>query len=295
MHPFDHGERDSLTKLHLLAAAALAISFQTATLAQERARITEDAFVVNDPEVAAPGKWKIGGALEYWYVRETTNPPQGSGTSHVTFDQVGANAFVGYDNFTLQYARRSGDEHLETSANVGGMPFTTSQDIKRVDNELTIRWLARDLATRFVTPYLIAGYARADSQADIAITTGQKGGCTGTTSYRREFDLTAPVLGVGGIFPFTETMGARLDGKYKRYRIHSHSLGACPEVSTNGDGGDLTATGYYLITPTWSLQLGAKYQTVPGAAIQNAPGIVVAGNTSKRLGAFGMLGYSHEF
>ena len=103
------------------------------------------------------------------------------------------------------------------------------------------------------------------------------------------------MLGIGGIFPFTETMGARLDGRYKRYHITANKLGGCPEVGTDGTGGDLTATGYYLITSTWNFQLGAKYQTIPGPAIQNAPGLVVIGNTAKRIGAFGMLGYSHEF
>ena len=265
---------------------ALAVTFRTGVFAQERARVAEDTLV-KDPEAATPGKWKVGGAFEYWYVRETTDPPQGSGYSHVTFNQFGGNAFAGHDNFTLQYARRSGDEHLDTS--------TTSQEIKRVDNELTLRWLARDFSTRFVTPYVLAGYVLADSRADITITTGQRNGCTGTASYRREFNITAPLLGLGGIFPLTETIGARLDGRYKRYHITTHTLGTCPEVSKDGNGGDLTATGYYLITPAWSFQLGVKYQTVPGAAIQNAPGIIVVGNTSKRLGAFGMLGYSHEF
>jgi hypothetical protein len=103
------------------------------------------------------------------------------------------------------------------------------------------------------------------------------------------------LLGIGGIFPVTETVGVRLDGRYKRYHINTSALGACPEVSANGNGGDLTATGYYLMTPEWSLQLGAKYQTIPGGAIQNAPGVVVMGNRSERIGVFGMLGYSHEF
>jgi hypothetical protein len=49
------------------------------------------------------------------------------------------------------------------------------------------------------------------------------------------------------------------------------------------------------MTPEWSFQLGVKYQTIPGGAIQNAPGAVVMGNRSIRIGAFGMLGYSHEF
>jgi hypothetical protein len=274
---------------------ALVVTFPLEAFAQERARVAEDTLVVNDPEVAALGKWKVGGALEYWYVRETTTPPQGSGTSNVTFNQFGGNAFAGYDNFTFQYTQRSGEEHLGTSANVAGAPVTTSQEIKRVNNELTLRWLARDFSSSFVTPYLLVGYAWTDSKIDIAITTGQRNGCTGTSNYRRESDVTAPFLGVGGIFPFTETMGVRLDVRYKRYHITTHTLGTCPEVSADGYGGDLTATGYYLITPAWSFQLGAKYQTVPGGAIQNAPGVVVMGNRSNLIGAFGMLGYSHEF
>lgn len=284
-----------MERLTLAAAVlALAVTFFPEAFAQERARVAEDTLI-KDPEVAAPGKWKVGGALEYWYVRETTYPPQGSGTSNFAFNESGGNAFVGYDNFTFQYAQRSGDGHFDTNAGVAGAPFTTDQHLKVANKEVTLRWLARDFSTRFVTPYLLAGYAWADTRADVAITTGQKGGCTGTSNYRRESDVTAPSLGIGGIFPLTETMGARLDGRYKRYHTNTHALGACPEVTADGNGGDLTATGYYLITPAWNFQLGAKYQTIPGGAIQNAPGLVVIGNTARRIGTFAMLGYSHEF
>ncbi|HKW39093.1 MAG TPA: hypothetical protein VJO54_14945 [Burkholderiales bacterium] len=283
---------------HLRLAAvvlAMAVSFPFEALAQERARVAEDTLV-RDPEVAALGKWKVGGAFEYWYVRETTTPPQGSGTSHVTFNELGGNAFVGHDNFTLQYTQRSGDGHLDTSAIVAGAGLlTTSQELNEVNKEVTLRWVARDFSTGFVTPYLIAGYAWIDSTADVTLTSGQINGCTSTNSYRREFNFTAPLLGIGGIFPVTETMGARLDGRYKRYHMDTHTFGKCPAVSADGDGGDLAVTGYYLLTPEWSFQLGAKYQTFPGHAIQNAPGVVVIGNRSNRMGAFGMLGYSHEF
>jgi hypothetical protein len=276
------------------AVLALAVTAPLAALAQERARVAEDTLV-RDPEVADLGKWKVGGAFEYWYVRQIMSVPQGSGTTLVTFNQIGGNAFVGYDNFTLQYTERSGYGHFDTNANVAGGPFTTSQELNQVNKELTLRWIARDFSTAFVTPYLVAGYAWADNSADIALTSGQIGACTGTRSYTREFRAMAPLVGIGGIFPVTETVGVRLDAKYKAYHIDTHALGACPEVSTNGDGGDLTATGYYLMTPEWSLQLGAKYQTAPGAALQNAPGTVVMGNRSDKLGVFGMLGYSHEF
>ena len=300
--PYVRDGRAALGSLLLyfrLAAAvlALAVTFPLQGFSQERARVAEDTLVVNDPEVAALGKWKVGGALEYWYVRTTANVPQGSGTTLVTFNQLGGNAFAGYDNFTLQYTERSGEEHFDTSANVAGGLFTTSQEVKQVNKEVTLRWLARDFSTSLVTPYLIAGYAWTDSRADITVTSGPvgPGGCTGTQSSTRQFRFTAPLLGVGGIFPVTETIGARLDAKYKRYHINTHMFGACPEVSANGDGGDLTATGYYLVTPEWSFQLGVKYQSAPGPAIQNAPGFVVMGNRSIKIGAFGMLGYSHEF
>jgi hypothetical protein len=281
-----------------LAAAilALAVTLPLKALAQERARVAEDTLVVNDPEVAAPGKWKVGGALEYWYVRVTTNVPQGSGTTLVTSNQFGGNAFAGYDNVTFQYTQRSGQGHLDTSANVAGGLFTTIQELKQLNKEVTLRWLARDFSTGFVTPYLIAGYAWTDARADITLTSGQiGGGCISATSYTRESNYTAPLLGIGGIFAVTETIGVRLDARYKHYHINTRALGVCPEVSANGDGGDLTATGYYLMTPEWSFQLGAKYQTIPGGAIQNAPGFVVMGNRSIRIGAFGMLGYSYEF
>ncbi|HET7766337.1 MAG TPA: hypothetical protein VFK92_14715 [Burkholderiales bacterium] len=281
-----------MERLGLAAAVlALAVTFPLEASAQERARVAEDTLVVNDPEVAAPGKRKVGGALEYWYARTTTSVPQGSGNTLLTFKEPGGNAFAGYDNFTFQYTQRSGAGHFDTSAN--GI-VTTSQQLNVVNKEVTLRWIARDFSTGFVTPYLIAGYAWIDAKADVNLTTGA-GGCTLTSSYTRETSYTAPLLGVGGIFPVTETIGARLDVRYKRYHIDTHALGRCPAVSANGDGGDLTATGYYLMTPEWSFQLGVKYQTIPGGAIQNAPGFVVMGNRSGRIGAFGMLGYSHEF
>jgi hypothetical protein len=48
--------------------------------------------------------------------------------------------------------------------------------LEALAQEVTLRWIARDFPTAFVTPYLIAGYAWTDARADITLTSGQVGG-----------------------------------------------------------------------------------------------------------------------
>src|SRR4051812_4155227 len=60
--------RAALQRLSL-AVALLAVGFSTSAYSQ--GRTIEETLVVSDPTVAAQGKWKIGGAGEYWYVNQS--------------------------------------------------------------------------------------------------------------------------------------------------------------------------------------------------------------------------------
>jgi hypothetical protein len=65
-------------------------------------------------------------------------------------------------------------ERLSLAAAVLALAVTFP--LEALAQEVTLRWIARDFPTAFVTPYLIAGYTWTDARADITLTSGQVGG-----------------------------------------------------------------------------------------------------------------------
>jgi len=264
-------------------ALALGVGFTSSVLAQ--GRTIEETLVLKDPTVAAAGKWKVGGALEYWYINGKVNFYDQNGTKTgdgtISFKQPGANLFAGYGDFTIQGTHRSGKG--DVTAHIGTLSYTS--DSKQTDDELTLRWLIRAWSSRVLTPYVLAGYSTTKVTDDKTITAGAfVWTCTGTTRASYTTEYKAPVLGIGGIFPISEKFGARLDGRYKHYNA-TQKCGST-EVSGSGNGGDGTLTGYYNITNSLNLQAGGKYTYLNGGS---------AIGYSGRLGLFGMLGYSLAF
>ncbi len=267
------------------AASATALGFALSSSVFAQGRVIEETLLVKDPTVASAGKWKAGGALEYWYINGKANFYDSAGNKvgdgTISFTQPGGNVFAGYGDFTIQGTYRSGKGDL--NANIGTLSYTSKS--KQTDDELTLRWLIRAWSSRFLTPYVLAGYSQTKVTEDRTITAGAfVWTCTGTTTASYSTDYKAPLLGIGGIFPISEKFGARLDGRYKHYSA-TQKCGST-SVSGSGNGGELTGTGYYNITDSWNLQVGGKYTYLNGGS---------AIGYSGRWGLFGMLGYSHSF
>src|SRR6185436_19418539 len=129
----------TLRRFAIAAMALGAVGFSSAAYSQ--GRTIEETLVVTDPTVAAPGKWKLGGAAEYWWVRTNYNLVEQNGNevgdATLTFKQPGWNLFAAYGNLTVQATRRSGEG--EFTANAGALQYHGPQ--KSTDEEYTLRWL----------------------------------------------------------------------------------------------------------------------------------------------------------
>ena len=244
--------------------------------------------MVSDPTVAASGKWKIGGAAEYWWVRTKYDLVDSAGDkvgdSTLTFKQPGFNLFAAYGNWTLQGTRRSGEGDYTASA--GTLQYGGPQ--KSVDEEYTLRWL---FPTRSVSPYVLLGYARTTltQVSDMTAPPATVWSCTQTRHLEEKTEYKGPLAGGGAIIPFSERFGARVDLRFKYNSGTNTTNGtraSCGNGTGHGLGYDFTATGYYNIGQGFNLQAGAKMQWLNAGS--DLPQWF-------RIGLFGMLGYSYRF
>jgi hypothetical protein len=266
-------------------AFAFAAAALVACAAPARAQQDPATIVVQDPTAAAPGKWKAGGSIEFWVVRESQPGPAG-GSIERNLQLGGANLFVGYADWTLQYTQRSGGGDFSGS----NTPANFTGNAQRTEDEVVLRWLINALGTRYFVPYVLAGYSWIDSKRTFNSTDGTAFACSGTTNQEARVKFDAPTVGLGAVFTITQNIGVRADARYKPYKVTAHADG-CADVSGNGDGGDFTVTGYYNFGGGWNAQLGARSQTLPG--ISNAP--AGASESLRSTGLFGMVGYSYFF
>ena len=200
---------------HSFVFAALALSFSS--LAFSQGRTIEETLVVTDPTVAAQGKWKVGGAAEYWWVRTSYKLVDSSGNevgdANLSFKQPGWNIFGAYGNLTVQATRRSGDG--DYTANAGTLQYSGPQ--KSTDEEYTLRWL---FPSRAISPYVMAGYAktRLDQTYDIATTSPFFWTCTGNKHLesRTDFSRLSP--------PFRQAIHPGATHATLRPRRHPTSL-----------------------------------------------------------------------
>jgi hypothetical protein len=271
----------------LLAVPALTLGICTAAYSQ--GRTIEETLVVSDPTVAAPGKWKVGGAAEYWWVRQNYNLVDQNGnnvgSASLNFTQPGWNIFAAYGNLTVQATRRSGDGNF--TADAGALHYSGPQ--KSTDEEYTLRWL---FPNRAISPYVLAGYAKTklDQTYDIATTSPFVWACNGTKHLDSKIDFKGPLLGGGAIVPFSEKLGMRADVRFHWNKVEQRRNGtanSCNNVENNALSTDFTMTGYWNIVGGLNAQLGFKYQFLNGGddRIENWA----------RLGLFGMLGYTFRF
>lgn len=272
---------------HSLVFAALALSFSSFAFSQ--GRTIEETLVVSDPTVAAQGQWKVGGAAEYWWVRQNYNLVDQNGnhvgTASLNFTQPGFNLFAAYGNVTVQATRRSGDGDFTASA--GALQYSGPQ--KSTDQEYTLRWL---FPSRAISPYVLLGYSetKLDQTYDIATTSPFFWTCTGNKHLESKIDFKGPLAGGGAIVPFSEKVGMRADVRFHWNKVEQRRNGtatACHNENASALSTDFTLTGYWNIVGGLNAQLGFKYQFLNGGSdnIENWA----------RLGLFGMLGYTIRF
>jgi len=270
-----------------LAFAIAALGFSSFAFSQ--GRTIEETLVVQDPTVAAPGKWKVGGALEYWWVhtnyRLVDQNGNEVGDATLNFTQPGFNLFGAYGNLTFQATRRSGDGDFDATA--GSLRYSGPQ--KSTDTEYTLRWL---FPTRNISPYLLVGYGdtKLEQTYDIATTSPFNWACNGTKHLQTNTTFKGPLFGGGAIVPFSDKLGMRADLRFNYNKVEQRSNGtaaSCNNVDNNALSYAATVTGYWNIVGGLNAQLGFRYQWLNGGddRIQNWA----------RLGLFGMLGYTFQF
>ena len=99
------------------------ILFSSNVRSEEVERVYEEELVLTDPTVSAKGRWKIGGAVEAWYVDHPLYNFDQNGALKKTADvdgfQPGISGFLAYGSWTLMASYRQGDFDL-TDAPGGG-------------------------------------------------------------------------------------------------------------------------------------------------------------------------------
>jgi hypothetical protein len=269
-----------------VAVSAIALGLGFSSSAYSQGRTIEETLVVSDPTVAAAGKWKVGGALEYWLTHTEYDIVDTSGNkvgdSSLNLNQTGFNVFGAYSNWTLQATQRSGKG--DYTASEGG--FTYSGPQKQTDQELTLRYL---FPARTVSPYVLVGYGKTEVKQDFTLTAppGSTWSCTGNASVTQTTEYKGPLLGGGAIVPFSEKLGMRADLRLHWYKGSNHYSGTgCASSESSGLGYDMTVTGYWNIIAGLNAQIGGKATWLNGGS--DVPQWF-------KWGLFGMLGYTIQF
>ena len=273
--------------MSISAAFVVVLSFVFSSIAfAQQARVIEETLILKDPTVAAAGKWVAGGALEYFYVRGPWKAFDKAGnvteTGTVSFSLPGANIFAGYGDFTVNYAYKNGSGNTNLSFTSDGVTHTDAT--RQRENEITIRWLIRDLAQKYFTPYVLAGYTQVNTNdTDTLTTPGFVWAYNLQTTSRSTTDFKGPLAGIGVIVPVNNTLGFRIDGRVMRTSA-TFTRDDGFQVSGSGTSGGLTGTMYVNIVEGLNLQLGGRLENLNGGA---------AGQRT-RSGAFAMIGYSFK-
>lgn len=259
----------------VLSVVAMNVAFASMAFAAEE-RVIEETLIYKDPTVAGAGKWIFGGSVEGMYTFGKAsgydlNGNPASGTISAT--KPGVNIFVGYGDFTLNYAYKSGTNNW-TFPNVN-----TSE--KLTNNELIGRWIFSGVTDLF-TPYVYAGYYTMNkNQTDTIVNSALVWTATLTPVLTSTSKFTGTMLGIGGIVPVSDKWGVRLDGGVINNKVTTTGAGLTSSSRT-GNGGRVTGTVYYNFDRNWNAQFGGRYE-------------VYGGGTGEKIGGvFGMLGYTFK-
>ncbi len=276
-----------------LMVIGLAVNIGLAGIALAQKRVIEEEIVLKDPTVSAPNKWVFGVSGEFWYVYRINYNLYWENTNFadygVTTTMPGGNAFIGYDNWTLQFSYRAGDTDIDIHSH---WTPTNSCDIieeqEHKEYEVTLRYLIRGWGSKHFVPYVLGGYN--STSIDIVktiLTPGWTFTSTGTPVIHEERDYKSWILGIGAVVPFNRHVGMRCDGRllFTDYETTNDEVPFLPP-SGSGVGGVGVLTGYWNIVKGFNFQIGAKTQ------------YLYAGEKMERdfkVGCFAMLGYSFKF
>jgi len=200
-------------------------------------REIQDSLIYTDPTVSSSSGYIYGGSVEYW----NTSPSATYTSWKNTLTQTGVNFFIGKDNLTAAVAYRGdGTSYRE----VGYGDTSSVQEQKFSEIELTLRVLSKEgYLFNSVYPYLFGGYTFGKS------TYYSNGNTTAGTT-----NISSPILGFGGIIPFNEKVGLRLDAK--GYIV---SQGAGRSIGAGSTGGNIvTGNFYWSIDKEWNAQIGVR-------------------------------------
>ena len=278
--------------LFCIFSVLLTLVFVSGVLAQEgkppgeQKRVIEETLVLKDPTVSAAGKWVVGGALEYWYIKGKYELYDSNGVLQAQGDMTGGmpggNIFLGYGDFTFNYAFRKGSFNGDFNYTNG---CNTHDEQDQQEHEATFRWLMRGLSSPHITPYLLAGYTQIKlDETETILTAGYTWKYNGLKVKNTTSEYKAPLVGIGAIFPVNEYFGLRADGRVlwsKATKTYDNGY----EYSGSGVGGSVVGTAYVNIWEGLNLQVGGKFLALNGGD---------AGSYSK-FGGFAMLGYSYKF
>ncbi len=282
-------------RLTIIAAALLLGPRATASAASPyewsaTKRVIEEELVVMDPTVAGKSKWLLGASLEGWHISQKVDTvdqqdnPLSSGRTSGNLS--GGGIVIGYSNLTFQYAHRKGRVTGTTTQSLTNRPFETRDVGVQTEDEATLRYLFR-LDNHF-NPYLIAGYNRISFAESADITTPNRFYTGGTTHDATVMIHSSALIGIGLVFAVNRHFGVRGDGRVliSSFRYWDSTLGAAGGNGTgHGVGSAVTATAYVNLIQGFNLQVGGKFQGLPGPS----------GPTRVRWGSFATLGYSFKF
>ena len=228
----------------------LGLSFLS-TSAFSQSRVIEDSLVYNDPTLSKGSGWIFGGSVDYWQVnmRYPSNNSNVVGT--LNYYQPGASLFIGKGDLTVLLSYKNGSGDLE-------YPFDTAK-ITTTQTQVSLRYLLSDLSTEYVTPYVMASYWDYSMKSDQYYPKGTYWSTENTKS-------RAPMIGGGGIFPFSKSLGLRLDGLWGITNSSgSHTRG--DRMGNTGNITMLTSTLYYNVTENVNFQFGYQLASFKPSAI----------------------------
>ena len=221
-------------------------------------RFIEDNLVYDDPSVARQNNWNGGISLDYWSMSAVSK--SGGGTFRLS--EPGVSAYVGYGDFSIlgSFRQGSGNDIFNN-----GTSYNNRQ--KQQNEEIDLRWLATNISMKYLTPYLIVGFVRANTSTQVNTNNVASG--TGTSIN------TSPLYGFGGIFPINKLFGFRADVKFGNL---STTNGGIWSGSNNQKVSQSTATIYYNVTENWNAQIGLQSIYLTGQPTQT--------------GYYGKIGYA---
>ncbi|MEW6670590.1 MAG: hypothetical protein AB1427_02750 [Thermodesulfobacteriota bacterium] len=272
----------------LVIGLGLSVSIFLAGNALAQSRVIEEQIVLKDPTVSAPKKWAVGASAEFWYVfgpYDSYDNGVKVADGYINSTMPGGNAFIGYDNWTLQFSYRAGDADIKMTDVSGTPTWNEKQDQKEF--EVTLRYLIRAWSAKHFVPYLLGGYnSTALDKIYTLETPGWTWTSTGTPVVHYENDYRSWMLGVGAVVPFNQSIGIRGDVRVAFTDAESKNTDTGSEWSDSGIGGVGFLTGYWNIFEGLNFQVGGKFQYLNGGDNVASYG---------RLGVFAMLGYSYKF